>query len=342
MSVQYELRHQVIEPKRKAFQYLIDRYGDRPATRYEEATIDVQATENFHYRPTWATDREIYDERFSALRLGDPYRFLDPRQYYYFPYVSARAAHHEAFAQTLAYLQERHLLAKMAQPWREVLASVVLPLRHYESGAQLLSVAGARFAYGTSISQCCTFAAFDRMGNAQMLSRIGLSLSDGPELLAEAKVGWLDAQPLQGLRRMVEELLVEEDWAIGVLGIDLVDSQLYPLLFSALDEAALLGGAGAYSLLARHLWEWYRDHRRWLDALLPAWTGDPENGPANAAVLAGVLDRWLPQATEAVAALAEVADARLPEAKALDLLSELTAETTRRWQTAGAVAEGVR
>lgn len=51
--MQYELRYQVIEPKRNTYQNVIDRYGDRPATRYQEATLDVEPRENFHYRPTW-------------------------------------------------------------------------------------------------------------------------------------------------------------------------------------------------------------------------------------------------------------------------------------------------
>ena len=62
---------------------------------------------------------------------------------------------------------------------------MVAPLRHYESGAQLLSVAGARFAYGTSLEQCCTFAAFDRIGNAQMLSRIAVPAGGGTADLAD-------------------------------------------------------------------------------------------------------------------------------------------------------------
>ena len=39
--MQIELRTQVIEPRRKTFQHLIDRYGDRPASRYEEGTVDL-------------------------------------------------------------------------------------------------------------------------------------------------------------------------------------------------------------------------------------------------------------------------------------------------------------
>ena len=51
--MQYELRTQVIEPPRKTFTHLVTRYGDRPASRYEEGTIDIQPKENFHYRPLW-------------------------------------------------------------------------------------------------------------------------------------------------------------------------------------------------------------------------------------------------------------------------------------------------
>jgi phenol/toluene 2-monooxygenase (NADH) P1/A1 len=333
--VQYELRYQVIEPKRQTFQHLIDRFGDRPASRYEEATIDVQPTENFHYRPTWAPDRELYDPAFSALRLTDAYSFLDPRQYYYTPYVTARAAHHEAFAQTLAYLDDRELLTKLPPAWRDVLTTVVVPLRHYESGAQLLSVAGARFAYGTSIEQCCTFAAFDRIGNAQMLSRVGIAAGGGTaHVLAEAKTAWLDEAHLQPLRRLVEEAMVEPDWATGVLAVDLVDSLLYPTIYRCLDDAALLGGAGAWSLLAQHFDRWYRDQRRWLDALLAAWAADDEHGAANVAQLDAIYSRWLPAAAEAVGALSGAVDALVPEAKAADQVTALAAEVDARGPTA--------
>ncbi|PBC77063.1 methane/phenol/toluene hydroxylase [Streptomyces sp. TLI_235] len=173
--MQYELRYRVLEPRRQTYQNVIDRLGDQPASRYLEATLDVEPRENFHYRPTWAQGRELYDERFSALRLSDPYSYTDPRQYYYTPYVTQRAALHDEFGKTLGYLETRDLLSKLPEPWHSVLTSVVVPLRHYESGAQLVSVSGARFAYGTSLEQCCTFAAFDRIGNAQMLSRIGIA-----------------------------------------------------------------------------------------------------------------------------------------------------------------------
>lgn len=147
--MQYELRHQVIPAKRQTYQNVIDRLGDQPVSRYLEGTLDVQPREHFHYRPTWMPNRELHDERFSALRLTDSYRFTDPRQYYYTTYVAARAGLHDDFGKTLSYLEERALLARLPAGWQALLSSIVVPLRHYESGAQLVSVAGARFAYGS-------------------------------------------------------------------------------------------------------------------------------------------------------------------------------------------------
>lgn len=315
--MQYELRYQVIEQKRQSYQNIIDRFGDQPASRYLEATLDVEPRENFHYRPTWAQDRELYDERFSALRLTDPYAYTDPRQYYYTPYVTNRAALHDEFGKTLAYLEERELLARMPDAWRAILASVVVPLRHYESGAQLVSVTGARFAYGTSLEQCCTFAAFDRIGNAQMLSRVGIALAVGTaDVLTTAKQEWLDSDHLQPLRRLTEEIMIVEDWAEGLLAVDIIDSLIYPMLYTGLDDRALLEGAGAYSLFTQHLNTWFKDQRKWLDALITAWREDPENGEANQAHLARIDETWRPRAQEAVDALSAVIDAQLNGATA--------------------------
>jgi len=307
--VQYELRTQVIEPKRKTFDNLVARYGDRPASRYQEGSIDIQATENFHFRPLWAPDKEIYDETFSVLRLTDPYSFLDPRQYYYAPYVTSRAAMFDAFSATLDYLEERGMFERLPQAWSELFQTVVLPLRHYESAAQMVSCDTARFGMGTTITQCAAYAAFDRVGNAQLISRVGISLGGGSaDLLDVAKTSWLQDASLQPLRRLAEELLVERDWGRSLVALDVADQLLYPLLFTHLDEVALNGGAGSYSLIAQHLSKWFKDQRRWLDALYRAWTSDPELGETNKVLLAEIVEKALASAQTAASAVAVRAD----------------------------------
>ena len=308
--MQYELRTQVIEPVRATYTPLVERRGDRPVSRYEEGTVDLQATEHFHYRPLWDPAHELYDPGYSVLKLTDPYSFADPRQYYYAPYVTARAQMFDAFSRTLDYIDDHGLFGRMAQEWRDLMIAALLPIRHYEGGAQLISAEGARFAYGTSVEQCLSYAAFDRIGNAQMLSRVGLALGEGDTgPLTEARQSWLERAELQPLRRYVEELLVERDWAVSAFALDLADRLLYPLLYRHLDNAALAAGQSALSLVAQHLHAWFTDHRKWVDALVAAWTGDSEHGAANTEALAAIVRRRLPQAVSAVANLAAAADA---------------------------------
>lgn len=310
--MQIELRTQVIEPERKTFTNLVKRFGDRPASRYEEGSIDIQSVANFHYRPLWSADHELYDVDYTAFKLEDPYSFTDPRQLYYAPYVQSRAAMGEAFSKTVEYIESRDLLQKLPAGWDAVVGDVLVPLRHWEAGAQLVSIEGSRWAYGTTIDQCCLYASFDRIGNAQNLSRIGIVYGQGHDgALAAAKDRWLNDASLQGLRRLVEELLAGDDWAKKVLAVDLTDRLLYGLLFTQLDEAALTGGAGAYSLIAQHFASWFADQRRWIDKLVATWFADEANGAANKAAFDSVLaERW-GQIVAAVTDVAAAVDARI-------------------------------
>jgi Methane/Phenol/Toluene Hydroxylase len=91
---------------------------------------------------------------------------------------------------------------------------------------------------------------------------------------------------IEAHRQLAEELLVERDWGKSLVALDVADQLLYPLLYTYLDEAALNGGACSYSLIAQHLSKWFKDQRRWLDALYRAWTSDPELGETNKVLLA--------------------------------------------------------
>jgi phenol hydroxylase P1 protein len=334
--VQFELRTQVIEPQRKTFQHLIDRYGDRPASRYEEGSIDIQATTNFHYRPLWGPDKEIYDADYSVFKLTDPYSFTDPRQFYYAPYVTARADMHEAFGSTLDYLEKRGMFDRLPESWKSLFQDVVLPLRHYEAAAQMISANGARFGWGTTITQCCAYAAFDRIGNAQILSRSGIAFGGGTaEPLDIAKRDWLEDATFQPLRKHVEQMLVETDWGVAMITLDVTDQLLYALLYAYLDEAALMGGAGSYSLVAQHLSGWFADQRRWVDALYKAWLADPELGSTNAGLLGGVADTALAAAAAALAPIAARTD-ELVGPGCVDALAAAVTACRTKLTTAGA------
>ena len=330
--MQFELRTQVIEPKRKTFTNLVERYGDRPASRYEEGSIDIQCVENFHYKPLY-TPRDHFDVDYTAFRLTDPYSFTDPRQYYYAPYVQSRAAMGEAFAKSIDYVDSRGLMTRLPSGWEAVIGDVLIPLRHWEAGAELVHIEGSRWAWGTTIDQCCTFAAFDRIGNAQSISRIGIVYAEGHDAaLIAAKDKWMKDASMQGLRRLIEELLIENDYGKSLLALDLTDRLLIPLMFTHLEEQALTSGAGAYSLLAQHFAVWFSDHRRWVDHLFATWYADPTYGDANKAAANELIGRRWNQLVEAVIDIAAAVDARIDagavasvEANASAVAAELAA-----------------
>ena len=337
--MQIELRTQVIEPRRKTFTHVSNRYGDRPASRYEEGTIDLQGSDNFQYKPLWAPDKEIYSPDFSELKLADPYSYMDPRQYYYTPYVSARADLHEAFGATLSYLDKRGMFDRLPEAWHGVLQNIVLPLRHYEGAAQMVSAGAARYGWGTSITQCFSYASFDRIGNAQMLSRAGISLGGGTaEPLSVAKTAWIEDPTWQGLRKHVELTLAEQDWGKAIVSLDATDRVLYQLLYTHLDDVAIGSGAGSYSLIAQHFSTWFVDQRKWFDALYKAWAADPEYGAANVETLSAVVSQTLATVADALAPVMAAVDG-LVDAGAVEALAATVDQTRAAYPALGIGAE---
>ena len=60
-----------LEPKRQTFGHIARRLGgDKPASRYQEATLDVQATANFHYKPLYEPEFWQYDTAQDRGRDG--------------------------------------------------------------------------------------------------------------------------------------------------------------------------------------------------------------------------------------------------------------------------------
>jgi phenol hydroxylase P1 protein len=302
--VAYEIKQNVVDPVRMGFSWVEARLG-RPANRYEEASIEVQQEENFHYRPLWDPAHDIFDRSYTRLEIGDPYAFLDPRQYYYFSYNQLRSKSAERFVEQLDYAQRMGAFAAISAPWKAAIANVVAPLRHLEYGLQLVLVQVSAFAWGTTIEQAACFSGFDHIGNAQLSSRIVLGLDDGVEVLAQAKELWMSASWLQPARRFVEDVLAERDWADQLVAVQLeLAPRLYPAIWGGLEQASIAQGYGLLAGLFHHFVEWYEDDQRWSTALL-AHLATVADG-VNANELAGMAERFAAPASAAVEALVEV------------------------------------
>ena len=294
-----------IAPRRQTFAYLARRFGeDRPATRYEEATYDVQARANFHYRPVWAPEYEIHDTRRTAIEMADWYAFRDPRQFYYATYNISRAAMHQALDANFDTVEDRDMLARVAPEWRQKVQDYLIPLRHFEWGANQNNFLIADYGYGTQITSAAAFHAADRLGMAQIIGRIGLALDGNTgDSLAAGKTAWLDAPRWQGIRRMLEDSFVADDWFEVFVAQNLaMDGILHPLLFDKFDSEGLNHNGAAFTMLSEFMVEWFKDSRRWVDACVKTAA---EESDANKARLDDWYATWSSRAVEAATPLAE-------------------------------------
>ena len=87
-----------IEPLRHTYAHVAELIGgDKPATRYREVTLGAQPAANFHYRPTWDPEHELYDASRTRVKLkNNRYALSDPRQFYYAIWTTTRARQQEA------------------------------------------------------------------------------------------------------------------------------------------------------------------------------------------------------------------------------------------------------
>ena len=293
-----------VEPKRHTFAHVARRLGsDAPASRYEEGVYDLQATTHFHYRPLWGPEHWHFDEGRTAIKMEDWYKFKDPRQFYYGTYTIARANMHQTTERNFAFEEKRNMLANIDPSWREMIVNYLIPLRHYEWGANMNACSISDAGYGTAITSAAIFTAGDRLGIAQIISRIGMALSSGDgELLDEAKTQWMEAPEWQGMRKTVEDTLVLKDWFEGLLAQFLVmDGLVYPLVYNHFDTEGQKHGAAALSMLCEFMVDWNTEHNRWVDAVIKVAAKESDD---NQALLSEWYRQWREVTVEALQPLA--------------------------------------
>ena len=294
-----------IEPRRQTFAHLARRFGeDRPASRYEEATFDVQATANFHYRPLCQPEFEIFDTRRTKIVMSDWYKFRDPRQYYYATYNMARAAQYQVADRNFAVVEERGMIDGITPAWRAKLVGYLIPLRHYEWGANMNAQLVTDWGYGTQITSAAAFSGADRLGLAQFISRVGLLLDGGGgESLADGRQQWLDAPHWQGTRQAIEDSFVVSDWFETFIAQNLaLDGMMHPLVFEKFDRVGMANGAAGISILTAFARDWFADHSRWVDAVIKIAA---DEFPDNAAQLSAWGAAWIKRAEAAALPLAK-------------------------------------
>jgi phenol/toluene 2-monooxygenase (NADH) P1/A1 len=301
-----EIRVQSVKPLRNTFAHIAERFGDKPASRYQEGTYQLQSEVNFHYKPLWDPEGQLYDQRRTAIQMQDWYTLKDPRQYYYGSYTIARARQQEAADRQMEMASQRGLLADLPAAERALLVRLLVPLRHYEWGANTNMSQMAAYGWGTAITQAAAMGMMDRLGMAQHLSRIGLMLDGNTGAsLAEAKGHWMTDAVWQPLRSETENSFVVRDWFETFVAQALVaDSLVYPLLLDRFEKhLARRCGHGLATVLDFPL-RWHEEFTRWVDAVIKTCAAESED---NRQRIEGWSAQWTGAYAAALQPLAELA-----------------------------------
>lgn len=304
MSVDLHTRE--IKPLRNTFAHTARYVGNnKPASRYQEATLGTQPTANFHYRPTWDPAHEIFDASRSAIKLADWNALRDPRQYYYATWTMARARQQDAIEASYEFVDSRKLVAKMPDAVRTKVCQVLMPLRHVAWGGNMNNSSIGAYGYGTPFTAPAMFHAMDQLGAAQFITRLGLAL-DEPGVLQAGKNDWLNDARWQELRHYVEDTLVLQDpFELFIAQNFALDGQLYPLIFgSFVDDHIVPQGGTAVAMLTAFMPEWHLESARWIDAVLKVAAAESAD---NKQLIAGWVKAWSDRAQTALAPVAELA-----------------------------------
>ena len=301
-----DLQAREIQPLRNTFSHVARYVGDdKPATRYQEATFGAQATSNFHYRPTWDPEYELFDASRSKVVLADWYCLKDPRQFYYGTWTMARARQQDAMESSYQFVESRDLINKMPDELREKVCQVLIPLRHVAWGGNMNNCMIAAYGYGTAFTAPASLHAMDELGVAQYITRLGLAL-DEPSVLDAGKEAWLKAPQWQAMRHLVEDSFVVRDpFEIFVAQNLAIDGLLYPLIFGHfIDDHVALNGGTAVSMLSAFMVEWHEESTRWVDAVVKTAAAESE---ANKTLINEWTQAWSKRMHDALVPIAQMA-----------------------------------
>jgi len=316
-----DLQARQIQPLRHTFNRVQQYTGDKPASRYLEATLGTQPTENFHYRPTWEQGFELYDPRRSAIVMADWYALRDPRQFYYATWTSTRARQQESMEANYQFVESRGLADKMPAALRDLTCAILMPLRHVAWGGNMNNCNICARGYGTALTAPALMHAMDHLGAGQYLTRLGLAL-DGPETLQTGRDNWLNNPTWQPLRRWVENTLVLQDpMQLFVVQNLVLDGLLYPLIYEEfVDEHLAIQGATAVAMLTTFMSEWHAESARWIDAIIKVAAAESEH---NQKLLNQWYQEYLPLAQEALQPIAQAALGSNGEAALENVIQQL-------------------
>ncbi len=302
-----DLKTASVEPVRRTFDHIEAKLGpNKNPNRYQEAVWGLQPKLNFHYRPTWDPEHELYDPRRTAVVMDDFDDLVDPRQYYYGTWTIQRGKQQDSQEKNFDFVEKRGLLDNIDEAWKTRVRELVIPVRHVAWAANTNNSYIAAYGFGGPVTSACAMHMMDHLGVAQYISRIGLLLSGNePATLDAAKQAWMDDAMWQPMRALVEQTMVTKDWfELFVVQNFLLDGTVHPLIFDRFDRELIAHGGAVFSMLSEFMVDWYAESTRWVDAVIKRAAAESD---ANKTLIEGWIANWAPRVQGAVGPLAEYA-----------------------------------
>ncbi|MGE0371028.1 MAG: hypothetical protein AB7Q01_03980 [Gammaproteobacteria bacterium] len=288
----------------------------RRATQYEEVTLHVQWDPKNYATQGWfnrdCSGRPSWDENSTALKADDWWKYRDPAQEWFRPFVTRQAALGDAIERAIEGARRAGTFAGTTPRWREFLATHYATYRFPEYGLFIALSYAQREALSDVVASPMVFQGLEKDRHAQDIALYCMELESAlPGFSDETcKTLWMESPVWQPAREVVELLMASRDWG----EIDFVINLVYEPLFSALFSRELVlrfaprHGDAVTSVIAEGA-ETDRQFRQEAAAELVRFLRG--QNAANAAVLQSWLEQWTPRVMRAVTALAPLFE--LPE-----------------------------
>lgn len=302
MSV--EIKTNSVSTIRNTYSHIKRRFGDKPATRYQEASYDIEATENFHYKPLWDPQRSLNDESRTSIKMKDWYQISDPRQFYYGAYVGNRAKMQESAETSYKFCEKRDLISGLEESIQLKILKYLVPFRHLNQSANMNNSMIAGDSIATTVAQAHIYQSMDHLGMGQYLSRIALMIDGNTgAALNTSKTFWMDDPMWQPMRKLAEDSMVVQDWfELSLLQNLLIDKALFSFVYEAMDEWFGTLGAKDISMLTEFMRDWNKDTTRWIVAVVKTAVAESDD---NKEKLQAWVNLWEPQVFAALAPIAQ-------------------------------------
>jgi toluene monooxygenase system protein E len=229
-------------------------------------------------------------------------KFHDPRETTYTKYTELQMEKEIFVDGILEEIEATGYDRELSPQWLEMLGVLVAPFRYPGHALMMIAAYVGQMAPGGRIAIAAALQAADEERRVERLAyRIRQIQLAFPGFASDSKPLWERDPRWQPLREYVERLLVAYDWGESFVALNLVLKPMIDELFMKHTSDLALGrndhllGQIFYSLNEDCQW-----HRAWSSALVRTAI---EDTPSNITVIKGWIDKWRPQAMQAINAL---------------------------------------